>query len=67
MRSSLARRLLGWTLGALAVVWVSHLAIGVRTGIVEAEEVTDGHLASVASILLSERDGQYGQRPDMSS
>ena len=56
---SLTRHLLAWALGALALVWLSFIAVGFQTGMHEADELTDGHLASVATILLSERDGQF--------
>lgn len=51
-RASLTRHLLLWSLGALAVVWGSFVFIGYKTGVHEADELTDGHLASVASLLL---------------
>ena len=61
---SLTRHLLAWVLGALALVWASFIAVGWHTGMHEADELTDGHLASVASILLSERDGAFAERRD---
>ena len=63
-RYSLTRRLLAWVLGALALVWASFIVVGFRTGIHEADELTDGHLASVASILLSQQNGQFVARRD---
>ena len=60
--TSLLRNLLAWTLAALAVVWASFIVVGFRTGIHEADELTDGHLASVASLLLSERDGSFSSQ-----
>ncbi len=51
--SSLFRHLLAWTLGALCVVWATFIFFGYRTGVHEADELTDGHLASVASLLFS--------------
>ena len=51
---SLFRHLLAWTLGALFVVWVAFMYFGYSTGAHEAEELTDGHLASVASVLFSQ-------------
>ncbi len=66
-RPSLTRHLLAWVLGALALVWLSFIAVGFRTGMHEADELTDGHLASVASILLSERDGKFVERRDAGS
>jgi len=58
-RRSLLRHLLAWTLGALLIVWASFVIVGFRTGVHEADELTDGHLASVASLLLSRRDGRF--------
>ncbi len=58
-RHSLTRHLLAWTLGALALVWASFIVVGYQTGRHEAGELTDGHLASVAALLLAERDGKF--------
>ena len=66
-RPSLTRHLLAWALGALVLVWASFIAVGFRTGMHEADELTDGHLASVASILLSERGGQFVEQRDNGS
>ncbi len=63
-RRSLARHLLAWALAALALVWASFIVMGFRTGVHEADELTDGHLAGVASILLSQRDGKFVERRD---
>lgn len=49
---SLLGHLLAWTLGALALVWLSFVVAGYRTGLVETDELTDGHLASVAALLV---------------
>ena len=54
-RTSLTRQLLLWSLGALALVWASFVVIGYQTGVHEADELTDGHLASVAALLLNLR------------
>ncbi|BEU98284.1 two-component sensor histidine kinase [Acidovorax sp. DW039] len=54
-RSSLTRQLLLWSLGALMLVWISFVVIGYKTGVHEADELTDGHLASVAALLLNVR------------
>lgn len=51
---SLFRHLLAWTLGSLFVVWAAFMYFGYRTGVHEADELTDGHLASVASVLFSQ-------------
>jgi two-component system sensor histidine kinase QseC len=52
-RPSLTRHVMLWSLGALAVVWASFVWVGYRTGVHEADELTDGHLASVAGLLLN--------------
>ncbi|WP_284412336.1 histidine kinase dimerization/phospho-acceptor domain-containing protein [Acidovorax sp. SUPP3334] len=49
------RRLLVWTLGALILVWGTFVGLGYQTGVHEADELTDGHLASVAALLLNLR------------
>lgn len=54
-RPSLTRQLLLWSLGALVLVWTSFVVIGYKTGVHEADELTDGHLASVAALLLNVR------------
>ena len=59
LQPSLFRHLLGWTLGSLLVVWASFVAVGYNTGVHEADELTDGHLASVASLLLAQRFGDF--------
>jgi two-component system sensor histidine kinase QseC len=51
-RPSLTRHLLAWALGALVLVWGSFILVGYKTGEHEADELTDGHLASVSSLLL---------------
>ena len=52
-RSSLQLTLLAWMLAALAVVWASFVIWGYQTGVHEADELTDGHLASVATLALN--------------
>ena len=52
-RHSLTRHLLLWSLGALVLVWGSFVYIGYQTGEHEAAELTDGHLASVAALLVN--------------
>ena len=54
-RPSLTHRLLLWSLCALTVVWGSFVFMGYQTGVHEADELTDGHLASVAALLLNLR------------
>lgn len=56
---TLMQHLLAWVLGALLLVWASFIVVGYRTGIHEADELTDGHLASVASLLLSQSGGIF--------
>ncbi len=50
-RPSLTRQLLLWSLGALAFVWGRFVFFGYQTGVLEADVLTDGHLASVAALL----------------
>lgn len=50
--ASLMRQLLLWSLGALVIVWGCFVFLAYRTGIEEADELTDGHLASAAVLLL---------------
>lgn len=73
---SLTGRLLAWALGALLVVWLGLVVVGYRTGVEEADELTDGHLASVAALLLSLRSVEFAgldaagpriNRPDLKS
>jgi two-component system, OmpR family, sensor histidine kinase QseC len=49
---SLTRHLLAWALAALVLVWATFILFGYSTGEHEADELTDGHLASVNSLLL---------------
>lgn len=62
-RPSLTRQLLLWSLGALALVWGSFVFIGYQTGVHEADELTDGHLASVAALLLNLRATEAMEGP----
>ena len=62
LRPSLTRHLLAWSLGALLLVWGSFVFVGYRTGMHESDELTDGHLASVASLVLSMADGRFAAR-----
>ena len=52
-QASLTRRLLLGVLAALLLVWAGFFAVGHRTGIHEADELTDGHLAGTAALLLT--------------
>ena len=49
---SLLGHLMVWALGALTVLWLGFVVAGYRTGLVETDELTDGHLASVAALLV---------------
>lgn len=51
-QASLTRRLVFGVLAALLLVWAGFVAVGYRTGIHEADELTDGHLAGTAALLL---------------
>lgn len=53
---SLGWRLIAWVLGALMVVWAGSVVFAYQAGIHEADELTDGHLASAAALMLSLRD-----------
>lgn len=48
---SLFGNLLAWSLGALALLWLSMLAAGYHTGRHETDELVDGQLASIAALL----------------
>ncbi|CAN7544224.1 histidine kinase dimerization/phospho-acceptor domain-containing protein [Polaromonas sp. LjRoot131] len=52
-QASLTRRLLLWVLAALLLVWAGFVAVGYRTGVHEAGELTDGHLAGTATLMLN--------------
>lgn len=56
---SLTRHLLAWTLGALVLVWGSLIGVGYLTGQHEADELTDGHLASMGAVLLAYDSGSF--------
>lgn len=73
---SLLQHLLAWGLGALLVVWGSFIGFAYYAGVHEADELTDGHLASVVSILAGMRDTDislasgpniFPSRPDLRS
>ena len=63
LRPSLFRHLLAWTLGALLLVCAAFVYVGYRTGVHEADELTDGHLASVASLLLTQKVSAFAPAP----
>ncbi|WP_411879589.1 histidine kinase dimerization/phospho-acceptor domain-containing protein [Polaromonas sp. YR568] len=52
-QASLTRRLLLWVMAALLLVWAGFVAVGYRTGVHEAGELTDGHLAGTAALMLN--------------
>ncbi|MDB5928594.1 MAG: histidine kinase [Polaromonas sp.] len=52
-QASLSRRLVCGVLAALLLVWAGFVAVGWRTGVHEADELTDGHLAGTAALLLA--------------
>lgn len=58
-RRTLTGHLLAWALGALVLVWASFIAFGYSTGQHEADELTDGHLASVSALLLAYGPGAF--------
>ncbi len=49
---TLTRHLLTWALGTLILLWAIFVFLGYRAGQHEADELTDGHLATVAALLL---------------
>lgn len=61
-RPTLLRHLLLWALGALLVVWAAFVFVGYRTGVHEADELTDGQLASAVALLLGYRGGDLASR-----
>lgn len=52
-QASLTRRLVCGVLAALLLVWAGFVVVGYRTGVHEAHELTDGHLAGTAALLLT--------------
>jgi two-component system, OmpR family, sensor histidine kinase QseC len=67
LQRSLTLSLMAWALGALLIVWAGFVLLGYRTGIHEADELTDGHLASVALLQLAQNPGPVGTRGDPAS
>ncbi len=51
--ASLTRRLVLWALAALVLVWACFVAVGYQTSIHETGELTDGHLAGTAALLVN--------------
>lgn len=66
-RRTLTGHLLAWTLASLCVVWLGFVLIGFKTGEHEADELTDGHLASVATLLLDYGRGEFATGAGMSA
>ncbi|HEX5738295.1 MAG TPA: histidine kinase dimerization/phospho-acceptor domain-containing protein [Hydrogenophaga sp.] len=54
----MTRHLLSWTLGALLLVWACFIALAYQTGQREADELTDGHLASTSTLLATWAHGE---------
>lgn len=48
---SLFGHLLAWSLGALGLLWLSFVALGYLVGLDEADEMVDGQLAAVATMV----------------
>jgi len=66
-KPSLFRHLVAWTLGSLLLVWAAFVFFAYRTGMHEADELTDGHLASVASLLLTQNVTSFSPAPTAAS
>lgn len=62
-RPTLTRHLLAWALAALVLVWATFMVVGYKAGEHEADELTDGHLASVSSLLLPLAPGGLAEEP----
>ncbi|MEO8023516.1 histidine kinase dimerization/phospho-acceptor domain-containing protein [Polaromonas sp.] len=67
LQRSLTLSLMAWALGALLIVWGCFVVLGYRTGLHEADELTDGHLASVALLQLAQNPSQIDRRRDAAS
>ena len=55
-KQSLTQHLIAWALGTVVVVWASFIAFGYWTGVIEAGEIADGHLTSVAALMLEQAE-----------
>jgi two-component system sensor histidine kinase QseC len=64
-RPSLTGHLLVWTLGALLAVWACFIAFAYQTGQHEADELTDGHLASTSALVAAWAHGEPVGSPRM--
>jgi two-component system, OmpR family, sensor histidine kinase QseC len=62
-RPTLTRHLLAWTLGTLLVLGICFIAFAYKTGQHEADELTDGHLASTTALLLTWSHGELTTGP----
>jgi len=60
-QASLTRRLVLGVLAALLLVWAGFALVGWRTAVHEADELTDGHLAGTAALLLTLDLPPFGQ------
>lgn len=67
LQRSLTLSLMAWAMGALLVVWGGFVVLGYQTGIHEADELTDGHLASVALLQLAQNPDSVSARGDAAS
>lgn len=54
---TLTRHLLTWALGTMLLLWAVFVYLGYQAGQHEADELTDGHLATVAALLLAHEEG----------
>lgn len=67
LQRSLTLSLMAWAFGALLIVWGGFVVLGYKTGIHEADELTDGHLASVALLQLAQNPGPVSSPGDLAS
>ena len=58
-RASLQRHLLLWVLAAQLAVWGCLVGTGYITGMHEATELTDGHLAGTAALMVNVEQPQF--------
>ncbi len=58
-QQTLASRLLAWVIVTLTLIWAAFATVGYRTGAEEADELGDGHLASVAELALGDQPKAY--------
>lgn len=58
----LTNELLAWVLGSLVLLWLSFIFMAYRTGEHEADELTDGHLAATAALLVNLEKGKFRER-----